>query len=166
MTKREKLLGAGALMMFGVIQFVGPWPTNPPVIKSHTMQSQLQIPPAMASIMNRACVDCHSHETRWPWYSHVAPVRWWLVNHVNKGRKDLNFSEWTQYQPSFAAATLGSMSDAAARGLMPLASYGTLHQQAKLTDEEAKAFCDWAKAERGHLLKVLWDEGTERAAAH
>ena len=152
---RAKWLLASCAVLFILIQFFGPARTNPPVVESHTLRSQRQIPPRMADLMNRACMDCHSHETRWPWYSRVAPVRWWLVNHVDEGRRALNFSEWTQYQPTFAAATLGSMGDAVKKGLMPPVSYRSLHPEARLTDEEVKAFCDWAQSERNHLLEEL-----------
>jgi hypothetical protein len=152
---RAKWLMAGFAVVFVVIQFFGPERTNPPVVESHTMRSQRQIPPRMADLMNRACMDCHSHETRWPWYSGVAPVRWWLVNHVNDGRRALNFSEWTQYQPTFAAATLGSMGDAVKKGVMPPASYRSLHPEARLTDEEVKEFSEWAQSERTRMLEEL-----------
>jgi hypothetical protein len=98
--------------------------------------------------MNRACMDCHSYETRWPWYGRVAPVSWWLINNVNDGRNELNLSEWTQYKPSFAIATLESMATVVKRGAMPLDSYRKFHPEARLSDEERKAFCDWALAER------------------
>ncbi len=149
--------------MFGVIQFFGASPTNPLVVKSHTIQSRLEIPPRMASILDRACTDCHSNDTRWPWYSHVAPIKWWVMNHVNGGRKELNFSEWTQYQAPFAAATVGAMGEAARRGLMPLVSYKALHPQARLSDEEIKVFYEWSQAQRRHLLNALWDTGTQKA---
>ena len=90
-----------------VIQCFGPARTNLPVVASHTIQSQLQIPSGVQATMNHACMDCHSYETRWPVYSRIAPVSWWLIDNVNDGRDTLNLSEWTQYKPSLAVATLG-----------------------------------------------------------
>jgi hypothetical protein len=148
MTKSKKLLLVGLGISFAVIQCFGPTRTNPPVVESHAIQSRLQIPPRIVDTLNHACMDCHSYETRWPWYSRVAPVSWWLINNVNDGRDTLNFSEWTQYKPSFAIATLGSMATVVKRGAMPLASYKTFHPQARLSDEERKAFCDWALTEK------------------
>jgi hypothetical protein len=148
MMKRKKLFLASFGLGFAVIQFFGPARTNPPIVESHTIQSQLQIPPRIMGIMNRACMDCHSYETRWPVYSRIAPVSWWLINNVNNGRDTLNLSEWTQYKPSFATATLGSMSTVVKRGAMPLDSYRKLHPEATLSDEERKVFYDWASAER------------------
>jgi Haem-binding domain len=99
-------------------------------------------------IMNRACMDCHSYETRWPVYSRIASVSWWLINNVNDGRDTLNLSEWTQYKSSFATATLGSMAMVVNRGAMPLDSYKKFHPEARLSHEERKIFYDWASAER------------------
>jgi len=55
------------------------------------------VDPQVAGILDRACADCHSNKTRWPWYSHVAPVSWFVIDHVNHGRSHLNFSEWGRY---------------------------------------------------------------------
>lgn len=155
MTKNAKRWLSACVIIFVVIQFFGPARTNPPVVESHTMQNQLNIPPPVAGIMNRACMDCHSYETRWPWYSRVAPVRWWLVNHVNHGRKDLNLSEWTQYPTSFAIATLGSMATAVRSDAMPPTSYRSLHPDARLSAEETRLFCDWAQAEKRRIQKIF-----------
>jgi hypothetical protein len=159
MTKRAKRLLSVFVAIFVAIQFLGPTRTNPPVVESHTIRNQVQMPSQIADIMNRACMDCHSHETRWPWYSRVAPIRWWLVNHVNAGRNTLNFSEWTQYRPSYAIATLGSMGEVVQRDLMPLASYRALHPEARLSKREAEMFSDWARAEKKRAWKLLFDSG-------
>lgn len=156
--RTRRCLGIGAAVLV-VIQFLGPARTNSPVTESHTLRSRVQIPPRVGDILNRACMDCHSQETRWPWYSRVAPVRWWLVGHVNGGRKELNLSEWTQYSSGYAAATLGSMAEAARRDLMPPESYQILHPGAKLSAEEKKVFCDWAQAEKRRLQDGYLNRG-------
>ena len=148
MAKKKNLFWIGLVTVFVTIQCFGPTRTNPPVVESHTIQSQLQIPPRIIDIMGRACMDCHSYETHWPLYSRITPISWWLINNVNDGRDTLNFSEWTQYKPSFAIATLGSMAMVVKRGVMPLSSYKKFHPQARLSDEEIKVFSDWALAER------------------
>ena len=154
----------GLGIIFVVIQCFGPGRTNPPVILSHTIQSQLQIPPRVTDIMNRSCMDCHSYETRWPWYSRVAPLSWWLVDNVNAGRSTLSLSEWTQYKPSYALATLRTMDKVVRRDAMPLDSYKRFHPQGKLSDEERKIFCDWAQSESQLLQNALLDgEKTQRS---
>jgi hypothetical protein len=161
MTKRKKLFFGGLGMSFAVIQCFGPARTNPPVIASHTIQNQMQIPSRVMDTLNRACMDCHSYETRWPWSSRVAPVSWWLINNVNDGRDTMNFSEWTQYKPSFAMATLRSMAMVVRRGSMPLNSYKNFHTQARLSDEERKAFSDWASAERQREFEKVFPGKTK-----
>jgi Haem-binding domain len=148
MTKGKKLLLSVLGTGFLVMQCFGPGRTNPPVARSHTIQNQLQVPPRVANIMDRACMDCHSYETRWPWYSRIAPVSWWIVHHVNAGRRQLNLSEWTQYKPSSAVATLGAMATAVKGRAMPLDSYGDFHPEARLSGDDIKVFCDWASSER------------------
>ena len=76
-----------ALILVG-IQFVPAHRVNPPV------QSGLTVPSEIDAILRRACYDCHSNETQWPWYSYVAPMSWFVIGHVNEARGDLNFSEW------------------------------------------------------------------------
>jgi len=157
MMTRKKLFWVGLGIVSVGIQCFGPKRTNPPVILPHTIQSQLQIPPRVSDIMNHSCMDCHSYETRWPWYSRVAPISWWLVDNVNDGRNTLNLSEWTQYKPSYALATLRAMNQVVKVGAMPLDSYSKFHPQGKLSDEERRIFCDWAQSESRRLQDALWN---------
>lgn len=85
----------------------------------------------------RACFDCHSNETKWPWYSHVAPVSWLAVHDVDEGRATLNFSEWDKPQKEADEAA-----EALLEGEMPMAIYLPLHPEARLTDAEKKTLAD------------------------
>jgi hypothetical protein len=69
--------------------------TNPPVRPEHSIDSRLDVTPKVSGILRRACYDCHSNETRWPWYSRVAPLSWMIGKDVERGRKALNFSQWS-----------------------------------------------------------------------
>src|SRR5271165_2324423 len=69
-----------------LIQFVQPKRTNPPVVPSRSLEAHVPVPPQVSAILKRACGDCHSSETVWPWYSHVAPVSWLVADDVNVGR--------------------------------------------------------------------------------
>ena len=79
----------------------------------------------------RACFDCHSNQTRWPWYSHVAPMSWLVQDHVDEGRRELNFSDWNRgsSEADEAAETVRDRE-------MPPQSYLLLHPEARLTDAE------------------------------
>src|ERR1700752_5055143 len=82
------------IVVFIGIQFVRPARTNPPTDESQTIYARMQVPTEVKTIIDRSCRDCHSHKTEWPWYTQVTPVSWWIVDHVDTGRKDLNLSEW------------------------------------------------------------------------
>ncbi len=137
--------------LFVVIQFVGPDTTNPPVDAARTIQANTQITPEVAAIIVRACGDCHSHQTRWPWYSHVGPISWFLADHVNDGRKHLNFSEWATYNPKRMSKKLEEMRDEIEKGGMPLKSYLLLHPEARLSQDDIQQLGAWTAAERQRL---------------
>ena len=102
--------------------------TNPPV--THEIKWDT---PSTEETFLRACADCHSHETQWPWYSKMAPASWFVIHHVNEGREHFNIS----------SGKLGDADEAAEKveeGKMPLPSYIRLHADARLTPEEKKAF--------------------------
>src|SRR5215510_10697027 len=83
--------------LFALLQFIRPARTNPIVESSLTLESHTRVDQPVAALLDRSCADCHSNKTRWPWYTNVSPVSWFVVGHVNDGRHDLNFSEWGRY---------------------------------------------------------------------
>jgi hypothetical protein len=140
-----------ALGLLVAVQFHRPAKTNPPVDQSKTIEAHTQMTPQVKAILDRSCRDCHSNGTRWPWYSHVAPVSWLVVDDVNHGRKDMNLSDWGQYDQSEAANKLRDMCREVRAGVMPLNSYTFIHRGAKLSAEDVKVLCDWTAAERARL---------------
>ena len=96
-------------------------------------------------VLLRACGNCHSNHTDWPWYSHVAPVSWWIARHVREGREKLDFSEWETYSTMQKRDKLESMCGLISTGRMPPRMYTAMHPEAKLTDENKKAVCAWVK---------------------
>ena len=130
-----------------IAQFKRPAKTNPVSDPSLAIEAHVQIDPNVAAILNRSCYDCHSNKTRWPWYSNVAPVSWFVIDHVNEGRDDLNFSEWGKYSKQDQKAQLGQLCELVTEGWMPLSSYTPLHPSAKLIEEDKKLLCNWASAQ-------------------
>jgi mono/diheme cytochrome c family protein len=118
------------LLALGV-QFVpyGHGRSNPPVLQEPEWDR-----PSTRALVARACFDCHSNETRWPWYSQVAPVSWLVREHVEEGRDKLNFSEWNRSNQEADEAA-----EAVSKGEMPLASYLLLHPSARLSPDEKRA---------------------------
>jgi len=144
----------GAILGFCVlivaIQFIRPARTNPPVIQANTLEAKVSVPPAVERILTAACNDCHSNQTRWPWYSGVAPVSWFVIDHVNSGRRRLNFSEGllpkdqVRIRPSRRKRP--SACSEVRTGDMPLFSYRLIHRDSRLTPEDVQTFCQWADA--------------------
>ena len=141
------------VVAFVAIQFVRPALTNPPVDESQTILARAQVPTEVASILDRSCSDCHSNKTVWPWYTHVAPVSWWLTDHVGKGRKDLNLSEWGKLPADRQDRKLRQICDEVTDGNMPLASYLPMHPRARLSEQDKKTLCAWTDAERERVSK-------------
>lgn len=133
------------------IQFVRPARTNPAVDESQTISALTQMKPEVGSILERSCRDCHSNKTVWPWYTQIAPVSWWLSNHVNEGRRDLNLSEWGKLPRDRQERKLRQMCDEVTDGQMPLSSYLPMHPAARLSEQDKKTLCDWTDQERARL---------------
>ena len=146
-----KIITIVAVVLIVGIQFVRPARTNPAVDESQTIFARTQITPEVSAILNRSCDDCHSNKTVWPWYTNVAPVSWWLSNHVNEGRHNLNYSEWGRLDHDRQDRKLRQICDEIQDGAMPLSSYLPMHPHARLSDEDKKTLCDWTDAERKRL---------------
>src|SRR6476659_7483588 len=110
-------------VIFVGIQFIRPARTNPAIDPSQTVEAHVQVTPEVSSILARSCNDCHSNKTVWPWYTNVAPVSWWLTNHVNEGRHDMNLSEWGSYDKDKQSRRLRDMCEQVEDGDMPLSTY-------------------------------------------
>jgi hypothetical protein len=132
---------------FLVIQLVRPERANPPSDPSSSIEARMKVPSDVATILDRSCRDCHSNETRWPWYSNIAPVSWLVADDVADGRKQVNFSEWGRYTPDEAKARLLYIAFAAQSGAMPKANYVRLHPSARLSSEDVEALSRWAETE-------------------
>jgi hypothetical protein len=133
------------------IQLKRPARTNPPVDEAQTIEAHTQITPEVKDILNRSCYDCHSNKTVWPWYTNVAPISWWIVNHIDEGRRNLNLSHWGKLDNNRQDRKLRQICDEVEDGAMPLSSYLPMHPNAKLSDQDKKMLCDWTVAERERL---------------
>ncbi|WP_449401407.1 heme-binding domain-containing protein [Chryseobacterium wanjuense] len=109
----------------------------------------------MAKIINNSCYDCHSNETRYPWYSNFAPASWFLKNHINEGRKHLNFSTFATYEPKQQVDKLEECVEMVEKKEMPLESYFVGHQDAKITDEQRKILINYFKKEKTETVRKM-----------
>jgi hypothetical protein len=142
-------------ILFTGLQFVRPAKTNPAIDQTRTLEQQIQMSEEVRSTLKRACYDCHSNETRWPWYSQVAPVSWFVIDHVNHGRSHLNFSDWLHYDKSAQSNNLRLIEATVKADTMPMSSYLLVHNEAKLSPDDKIIIIDWAKAERQRLMSKI-----------
>jgi hypothetical protein len=134
--KRElKWFFAAVVAGFALLQLTNPVRTNPPVVSD--LMASNRPPPQVAAMLHAACYDCHSSQTRWPWYSHIAPMSWLIASDVKEGREHLNLSEWPD-GPERAIKWLENMSDEIGSGEMPLPKYTKIHADARLTESQRK----------------------------
>jgi hypothetical protein len=101
----------------------------------------LLLNPETPRVLVRACGNCHSNHTDWPWYGHVPPVSWWIGRHVREGRKKLDFSEWETYSTRQKSDMLDSMCGLVSTGRMPPRLYTAIHPEARVTEKDKKAVC-------------------------
>jgi hypothetical protein len=103
-------------------------------------------------ILKTSCYDCHSNETRYPWYAYVAPVKWLVIRDVDLGRKDLNFSEWDNMKPRDKIKLLNAISEEIEGDNMPLLIYTITHRSASLDDEHKTLIIDWTEEMMNNIL--------------
>jgi len=113
------------------------------------------VPTNIRQVLETKCADCHSDNTHWPAYSHVAPASWLIERDVHAGRSHLNLSRWQDYSLEDQATLLSRIASEVRSGQMPVKRYLVLHPQARLSPDEQQLIYDWAKAERKQLRKQL-----------
>jgi Haem-binding domain len=129
-------------------------PQNPPMERERSIETALKVPPRVQDMLRRACYDCHSSETRWPWYARVPPMSGRIESDVARGRAVMNFSEWTMSagaSPARAAGTLSAACAAVQRGIMPKPPYPYLHPEARLSKIDIDSFCAWTREQAAEL---------------
>ena len=146
---RKTVVVLGALLL--AAQFVRPGRNLSPVPGPNDISVKHPVPAAVQSVLHRACYDCHSNNTRYPWYAEVQPVRWWLDSHINEGKQHLNFSEFGTYPAKRAGKKLDEIIDEVEQRSMPLSSYTWIHTDARLTPADIKLISDWADGLRDEI---------------
>ena len=129
-----------ALFIFIGIQFV---PMDVPADIPTKAENELEAPSEVTAILKRACFDCHSNHTTFPWYSSIAPVSWFTKHHVEEGREHMNFSTWAAYDDEKKLKFLEKIPKAI-KSKMPLPSYLLIHKEAKLSDADKALLSTWA----------------------
>jgi cytochrome c551/c552 len=125
------------LAAFAIAQLIPVARDNPPV------ESEVPVTPEARAVLVRACFDCHSNQTVWPWYSKVAPGSWLLAKDVREGRAELNYSSWSRYSAKKQRKLLRETLEEVKKGEMPLWIYLFGHPEARLSDADREALQRW-----------------------
>jgi|HubBroStandDraft_6_1064221.scaffolds.fasta_scaffold449253_1 hypothetical protein len=131
--------------------FVHPVSHQPSDRAGSPLLRSADVPPSVASVFARACVNCHSEKTQWPWYSSVAPVSWLVENDVKHAREHLNLSRWDDLQELDQRMLLTAIATVIENHEMPPHRYVLLHPEAKLPAEDSVRVIEWTRAERHRL---------------
>ena len=146
MKKALKIALIVLVVVFVIAQFIRPDRSAPAIDPAQTLEASAVVPADVKMILQRSCADCHSNPTTYPWYSNISPASWWLQDHINKGRHEMNFSEWATYSAKKKNKKLEEICEQVTSREMPLPSYLWIHRDAALSDDEIAALCSWSRS--------------------
>jgi DNA replicative helicase MCM subunit Mcm2 (Cdc46/Mcm family) len=129
-----------------IIQFIHPKKNKAEGQQPNYIGNTYAIPVDVKTILAKACNDCHTNNTNYPWYTNLQPVHWWLNKHINNGKKEINFDEYTKRSLRFQYHKMEEVIEQVKEGEMPLNSYTWVHKDAKLTPEEKAKITGWAQS--------------------
>ena len=133
------------LVILVVIQFIHPARNISGSEQPNNISRVYDVPADVKTILDKACMDCHSNNTRYPWYFKIQPVDWWLTHHIKEGKRGLNFDEYANKPVRYKFHRLEDVVDQVKKGEMPLNSYLWIHKDAVLSDREKNILINWAE---------------------
>ena len=133
------------ILAFVVIQFFQIDKTNPPINENQDFIKMYNPSPEITEQIKTSCYDCHSNESKYPWYTNVQPVAWWVKNHIDEGKEHLNFSEFGSYSAKKQAHKMEECYELIEEGEMPLKSYTIAHKDAVLDDASKRLLNSYFK---------------------
>ena len=139
------------LVILIIIQFIHPARNISKSAQPDNVSTVFQVPDSVKRILDKACMDCHSNNTRYLWYFKIQPVDWWLTHHIDEGKSELNFDEFTNKPIRYQYNKLEEAEKQVKEGEMPIDSYTWIHKDAILTDQEKGTFTNWAESIRNEI---------------
>lgn len=146
--KLLKWIGFILLILLVGLQFKSTRSNQSKTVPSTDFVKVYYAPEDVRSILSVSCYNCHSNNTNYPWYSWVQPVGWFLENHINKGKSELNFSEFGDYSTRKQKSKIKSMISQVEDGEMPLASYTFIHRDARLSQDDKNRLVNYLKSKK------------------
>ena len=142
--RRILIISVGILVILFIgIQLI---PSEFPAVSfenEHDLFNHVNVDKDVQTVLKTACYDCHSNETKYPWYSHIAPVKWLIIKDINEGRQELNFSDWNKMEKREQIKMLGEIAEEVEDGFMPLPIYTVIHLDARLDEEQRDKISQW-----------------------
>ncbi len=142
-------------ILFIAVQFV---PRPKKNISNHTSENDISVSHKTSvevqDILAVSCYDCHSNNTKYPWYTNIQPISWWMGDHIDEGKKELNFSEFGTYSPRRQYRKLEEIIEEVEDGKMPLESYTLIHRNALLSAAEKNILVNWARNQRSLMASI------------
>jgi hypothetical protein len=139
------------LLVFIIIQFIRPAKNKAEGIGNNDISKIYAVPADVQSILKTSCYDCHSNNTVYPWYSKIQPVAWWLNDHIQEGKKELNFSEFASYSIRRQYIKLEEVNKQVKEDEMPLDNYLWIHKDAKLNEQNKITLAKWVTSVRDSI---------------
>jgi Haem-binding domain len=162
MKKFFKRLFLLLLVAFIAIQFFRPEKNSSEGVSPNDITTKYKVPDDVMAVLKTSCYDCHSNNTVYPWYSNIQPVAWWLKDHIDDGKKELNFSEFASYRIGRQYRKLEEINGEIKEGKMPLNSYTVIHTDAKLSDQQKLAVANWVTALRDSIKAQYPEDSLKR----
>lgn len=139
--KKKIILGLAVVLI--AIQFFQPLRNQSDEVTASHIERVYNVPQNVKAILTQSCYDCHSNNTRYPWYSRIQPGAWYMARHIKKGKEELNFSEFGDYSIRRQRNKFRAMAGQVKDGEMPLSSYTLIHRNAVLSPEDKQVLIAW-----------------------
>jgi len=130
------------------MQFIRPEKNTASTDHASFFEQETNPPDEVLLVLKNTCYDCHSDNTVYPWYNNIAPVSYWLADHVDHGKGHLNFSAWESYETDKKDHKLEEVIEEVKKENMPLKEYKWTHEDARLTDDQISEISSWAAKTR------------------
>jgi hypothetical protein len=158
---KKKILW-GVLIALVLIQFFRPSRNAGEAYGPNDITKAVEVSADVKNILGKACNDCHSDHTEYPWYTNIQPVGWWMAHHVDEGMHELNFSQFNTYKLRRKLHKLEEVAEQVKEGEMPMDSYTWTHSDAKLTDAEKEILINWALKAKASIDTVRLIPGEKK----
>jgi hypothetical protein len=143
MSKKVKfVVGIAVVLVFIIIQFFQPELNKSNIVENHIITKE-NLPENIRTLLSNSCFDCHSDNTRYPWFDRIAPVSWMVAGHIRSAKQKLDFSDWGNLDATEKVGALANIQEELKSGKMPLRSYTFIHRKTKLSVQQIKEMINW-----------------------